>query len=466
MKRSKTDESVTDEITFSAEPQRARLSVSVVSRPALPTFAAGEEYMTFLVEFPGKQKPHAIHIADAASGASIFTVALLGGGVPRESVEMFGKTYAIHDTHQVVCDGIAIEAVFVTLENASYDDKDGSSVRLRVQLSPNAYMESLFPGRFVDETRFFPPDVDAEATHMKLDPRRVQQRTPAWMAIRNAARMSGTRAYKSIGYYTSDSGPPDARGRANMRYGSQSEDYALLLLLHAYPHMSVRRVGWCRAPAGRFPHGWGASPDGLLDDPSVSALPASIAQHYASLDAFEPITRGVLEIKSSKSSLAFSPYFLPQVYAEMIATNTLWCMLVRVRANREARLYRIFRHPLVEERLVRLLKRAAGAPDLEALVQEQPYEEMRRYFQSVAEKLPFAQATLSAEHAQHYEDYCARVRTHSPQASSSAETRRLLDELDAQHAQIMARVRDEGALRALCIAQSAALSSCSSKHTQ
>jgi hypothetical protein len=146
---------------------------------------------------------------------------------------------------------------------------------------------------------------------------------------------------------------------------------------------------------------------------------------------------------------------------EMIATNTLWCLVVRMRGNRDARVYRVFRHPLVERRIVELLKYAAArARTIESVVQEPPFVEMRACFDEIARRMPFAQITLSAEHAERYKAHRAQVA--APRALS------LRQQLLAQIAFIVDEATPPEQLQGLCAAHSETLrafvagSSCSS----
>src|SRR6185369_15745290 len=95
------------------------------------------------------------------------------------------------------------------------------------------------------------------------------------------------------------------------------------------------------------------------------------------------IESGACEFKTSRTKVALEPYFIPQMYMEMISLNVVWCDLIRYRptsvhtpdngyvTQHTAHVYRIYRNQALEADLVRLWKRAhANVQQLQDIVQE------------------------------------------------------------------------------------------------
>lgn len=190
-----------------------------------------------------------------------------------------------------------------------------------------------------------------------------------------------------------------------MRLGAQSEDYATLIYMSKFSERSVETVGWCKSPKP----GWGASPDGIVLDPSMTwaHVDQSIAQYYTE-DERNPLSiqKGVLEIKTSAKSLSMADYYYPQLYVEMFATRALWCDLVRYRQQRtwdertrswtfqhRARIYRVYRHRPTEEAMFRLIQYAlSNRARLQQVVHEDSnFLEMRAHFRKLAAAAPYTE---------------------------------------------------------------------------
>jgi hypothetical protein len=237
--------------------------------------------------------------------------------------------------------------------------------------------------------------------------------TALWFKLRG--QVSGTKAYVLLGFYVPQKNEAggatwsffksetfSAFSRVAMRLGSISEDPALLLYLSHYTEQTFYEIGWCPAPAG-YPVGWGASPDGKLVDPNMTwdQVPPEIREHYKP-DDFD-ITHGVLEIKTTRGEPIMQPYYIPQVYLEMIALNVVWANVIRYRPARvydaerkvhtvhnTARVYRVWRHKPTEEWFVKLWTRAyANASKLQDFVHtDEQYVRARAHIVDMANNMP------------------------------------------------------------------------------
>jgi hypothetical protein len=241
---------------------------------------------------------------------------------------------------------------------------------LETQVDTKRFCNSLLKN--VHVLPWFPPDVDPAHYGIRIDTRKIPQRTPLWFKLRGT--VTGSKAYALLGYfvppppapynfYKGSSSSFSAFARSAMRLGTVSEDAAMIAYLHAFPDRSFYELGWCPLPAPA-PLGWGASPDGLLEDPSMISwdmVPADVASHYSEEERVANpggLAKGACEFKTSRTKTCMEAYFYPQVYMEMMALNVYWCDLVRYRPGAEARVYRIYRHKPTEELLMRLWKRA------------------------------------------------------------------------------------------------------------
>jgi hypothetical protein len=331
-----------------------------------------------------------------------------------EHVSILDLTYEVYETHQLIQDEKKTTlGLFIEFINTSHNVNGALVVRLNVSMGHTFIPKTLGAKRYKD-TVFFPYDIDPTQYGLRVNPQTIPQRTPLWFKLRGA--VSGSKAYTLLGYWV----PTKAKDphwsfegggasfndtqKANMRFGSQSEDYAALLYMMKFPQTRLEMVGWCNAPAPRFPADWGASPDGLIVDPTLTwkDMPACFNASSGMLP-----TRGALEIKSSKTSLKMDAYYLPQVYMEMICLQTMWCDLVRYKRSsstdasthqwsyeHKARVYRIYRDKETEEQLVSLLRYALERKErLQDVVQEPQFVAMRSFLADLAEKLEYIEIT-------------------------------------------------------------------------
>ena len=324
-----------------------------------------------------------------------------------ERIVLLDRVYHAYETHVLALDEheTTLLAVFVLNE-------------------PNEahWMVSRYGQRFMPLS-WFPPDVDPTLYGLKVDARRIPQRTPLWFKMRG--QVTGTKAYTLMGYWVpSTTGwtldePKTFSPQAQeaMQLGTDSEYIVECAYMSERPGCTLSAVGWCDAPVPLYPRGWGASPDALIRDSNMSwnAVPPDIQKYYA-----EPqdVAQGVLEIKTSRKSLAMEPYFLPQVYMEMIATGTIWCDLVRYKpaaggkGGGTARIYRIYRHRPTEELITGLIKIALATPAAQLqdlLLKDQRWSEARDFLKAVAKQLPFVEMVVDASHETEWKAYKASL---------------------------------------------------------
>lgn len=311
-----------------------------------------------------------------------------------DSVTLMDRCYKVFETYAL---GQDTEDVGITY--GLYFSIDHEASKIRVDMSLSWLPSQVF--QFSRHVHFFPYDVDPTLYGLKVDTSKVPQRTPLWFKLRG--EVSGTKAYQLLGFWVpSKQEDPnwtldgdhvfDEQSKANMRFGSESEDKALMVYAHHSKHITkIQLTGWCKAPAP-LPLSWGASPDGLVTDINYtwSDVPEDIKQYYESSSLFD-VRQGVLEIKCSRAKITLEAYFFPQVYMEMISTNRIWCDLVRY-TPKKTRVYRIHRHKPTEDMLISLWKYARSNVDrLRDVIQEEAFVKIRNYFKRLASVMPFVE---------------------------------------------------------------------------
>lgn len=309
--------------------------------------------------------------------------------------------YLCSDTHQLQVHGQGDErqviALYLTLCNNSISTNGGA---LDLLLQPHVSMKSHLSGAFgADRYRtlaWFPPDVDPTLWGLRIDARSIPQRSPLWFKLRGP--VSGSKAYQLLGFFMNAPKRFNAFAKSAMRLGTLCEDVATTAYLVTFPERAFQEVGWCAAPHG--PAGWGASPDGMLIDTTMTwdKVPDEVRADYAGReDAFD-ITHGACEFKTSRTKLCCEAYFLAQVYMEMIALDVVWCDLVRYRPLRAwdpdtskwsyrdvAHVYRVWRRRDLEARLMELWKRASSSSTNNSRVQDEPpFVQMRGELEHMA----------------------------------------------------------------------------------
>ncbi len=368
-------------------------------------------------------------------GKVVFSSRLLPQPTPGAKTAILDRVYWTFETHSIMLDEkeTSIYGMYIELENTGT-----KTVKIEPAIDMSVtWLTRTFTDKRFTSLPFFPPDIDPAEYNLKIDVRKIAQKTPLWFKLRGD--VTGTKMYTLIGFWvpTKEKDPTwtfdgekvfDAFSRENMRFGSQSEDYAIMMLLLFRPNISIELVGCCPAPPP-YPSNWNASPDALIFDPNMSwaEIPETTSAQYTLEDGFDP-RQGVMEIKSSKTKLNMAAYFYPQIYMEMITTKRIWTDLVRYRRTsvnngdgtwsykHVARIYRVYRHKKTEETIVRLGKMAyANRATLQTLVHTNPeYIAIRHYFEELAEQATYVEITLDdcrdCNGEQIFKDYYKRKR--------------------------------------------------------
>lgn len=391
----------------------------------------GKEQNFYVLKFhrPGLKQPH-LYSFYALNGNNecIYSIKLAQGN-PQETTALMDRTYQVYETYALGQDTETTHSMYfqIVQDSKNKHNEECSKYRMCVDMTLSWLPKHIT--HFERGVKFFPYDVDPTKYGLKLNTTQIIQKTPIWFKVRG--EVSGTKAYQLLGFWVPTEKEDPAwtldgdhvfseQSKANMRFGSESEDKGLLTYaLNSKNISKIQLAGWCNAPpSAGLPTGWGASPDGLVCEPSHtwSEIPESIRKFYEDSLSVSPLasgsernkfdpTLGVLEIKSSPTKLSFEPYFFPQVYMEMIATHRIWCDLVRYTPTK-IRVYRIYRHKPTEDTLISLWKNARKRVDnLRKTIQEEPYVKMRNYFKELAKSLTFTEIPTNRTEIKAYEEY-------------------------------------------------------------
>lgn len=316
--------------------------------------------------------------------------------------------YLCSDTHQLQVRGqgheLQVIALYLTLCNNNISTTSSLDLLLQPHVSMKTHLSGAFGADRYQSLAWFPPDVDPTLWGLRIDARSIPQRSPLWFKLRGI--VSGSKAYQLLGFFMNAPKRFNAFAKSAMRLGTLCEDVAAAAYLVTFPARVFQEVGWCAAPHG--PAGWGASPDGVLIDASMTwdSVPDYVRADYVGREGAFDITRGACEFKTSRTKLCCEAYFLAQVYMEMIALDVVWCDLVRYRPLRAwdadalkwtyrdvAHVYRVWRRRDLEARLMELWKRASSSSSSSSTMNssrvqdEPPFVQMRSELEHMAAAL-------------------------------------------------------------------------------
>lgn len=331
--------------------------------------------------------------------------------------------YVVFPTHQLqvtnatdVKDGKTNQVKITKLYLRAENNLTFSGGTTEILMEPSVDLGALilkptFGARYIP-LDFFPPDINPADYELEIDPRYIPQRCPLWFKMR--ADVSGSKSYKFVGFFippkTSKEGqnwsfnnpePMTPFQKARMCMGVLSEDPMTAAYLTRYPNRIFSEIGACSVPHNLgYPLNWGASPDGLVCDPdmTLSKIPQKYRKHLGLYPGRFDVTKGVVEFKASAKKLSLEAYFLPQLYMEMIATNTCWADLVRYKRTstrddttgkwvytHQFRVYRVYRHKPTEDMLVKCLRYASTNKHiLQDVVQQKQFKDLRSFFKEVS----------------------------------------------------------------------------------
>jgi len=310
------------------------------------------------------------------------------------------RFYKFTETHQVFYEeslhGRLFKGFSFSIQNCHVDDKiDGPVWNVVVDMSK--YINKAAPDQFVG----------LESTPIRSDygvgiePRHRAQGEPFWEQYRKGKitkslgvyrytpideyknakwyernRVGGSGAYKWAGKEFASKGddgrwkirniPPDKpiEGNCAMRMGSLYEESVMLTyLMNTQAHTKVSEYGWndFASDVGHEKY-YGASPDGIITDPSmtIDIVPARRLQTWkdagvipGDIDNFDS---GLLEIKCSRRNDNMMDYYRIQCIWGMMIFDVYWAHLVKFQVDGTCRVYTMYRDFVHEEKLKNLIR--------------------------------------------------------------------------------------------------------------
>ena len=266
-----------------------------------------------------------------------------------------------------------VKAIYFTLENNQLDESKKNVPLWQLGIDEKTYwMEKNFEDQYIPLPFIHPnPEVDP-----KVPSDRIPQSHPLWKKKRERenpppstslkGKVGGSTAYKLIGFFK-NSGLEKPDPNVAMRMGRLIEMEVVVAYLKQYPNRKVYETGWNPHPKDK---NQGASPDAIIVDTTwtIDSFPEWVINRCKrdnNINVEEIDTmRGILEIKVSKKNNAFMAYYLPQLYQEMICTDTWWAELVKYcTTSKEIKVYRVYRDPEFENKLRECITRSTTKLD-------------------------------------------------------------------------------------------------------
>lgn len=293
-------------------------------------------------------------------------------------------------------------------------------------------------------------DEDDDGAEIPIEKR--LQRRYHWFELRanTEHRVSGSTTTSLLGFYPKSD--IDDRARKRMARGRAREIDVLFTVMHAWGDRleTVEEVGTYIMRGHRNIH---STPDALAYFKPGRMRPprwvvelwhknpiSSVGVAYADM----PLERAVLEFKVSygddqyRPSTKFSPYYIPQLYMEMMATDSRSAYLIRYSPTlNRAHAYHIWRDPVVEKNLLDILvmRRQLGEDGLVKLRATRQFKQRCIRFAdwyNVKNKKPPRYEVLDVplDTIQQYHQWQASLQ-YAPSTGNTHENNRLLSQIRA-----------------------------------
>ncbi len=344
-----------------------------------------------------------------------------------------------------------VVAIYFTIENNSIEptkwEAPDTLPKWEIGFNNSGKLAEMYPKQWVSLDDIHPdPEVNPG-----IPINRQPQRNIQWGRHRSACsnlsvlggKWGGSIWASALGFYPEEGlRNTSFKGNHYTRFGRLKEPHIMIANLeavtnnmHGFGDRVYYETGWWDHPT--IPD-CGASPDCLIKDPrrTWDTLPvwyrkemeAWVRQNPGSIDlASIDFSIGVGEAKErrfdndKKEGPRMEAKYLPQIYAEMICTNTWWSELTRnCDQTGETRLYRIYRKPrlvkMIETQIIRVRDAMLGGATYEEAICSPETERLQKFFHQLCafynspteKKRYYNLSSPTGQRVQEFED--ARVR--------------------------------------------------------
>ncbi len=186
--------------------------------------------------------------SDSGDSSVILNVPLYDiAEMPYEATSLLDMEYVAFETHAIsfVENSDEARAIYFQVCTA-YVTGSKPHPQLTIDMGMWWFVNQ-FPDRFTP-IQFFPSDVNPINYGLHIDASKIPPRSPLWFSFRGP--VTGRKASTLLGFYVPKTGnwSIDAEAvfsdktKELMWFGTDSEDVALVILLHAYPNIKVRKT--------------------------------------------------------------------------------------------------------------------------------------------------------------------------------------------------------------------------------
>lgn len=282
-------------------------------------------------------------------------------------------TFLILPNFQVHMNGDSkVKAIYFILEDNQMDESKQDVPKWSLDINKDYCFERMFGSRYIPLDHVHPdPLVDVSHIPSHKQPQRGVKWFENRLIVKDPkvskvikGKIGGSKVVKMTGFYKSD-GFNRVNPSRILKLGRIEEDSVLVSYLDHYKNRKVSEIGWCTHPKDPLQ---GSSPDWLTHDSemSMSTLPDWLTLIYKKHGIYEKVKKrikyGVGEAKVSERDSDFKASYIPQLYQEMICSDTYWSDLVKYcPTTGEIKCYRVYRQPGYEEDHVRVIQETKKA---------------------------------------------------------------------------------------------------------
>lgn len=305
--------------------------------------------------------------------------------------------YLVFPTHAAKLDNLLIESLFLVICNVQLQG-DVDTPIYNVEFRPPEHE------RFI-ELPYMPP---VAIPGLAIDGTRWPPGNP--LPFR-AHKFTSSRIPRHLGFYGKDENITGWRAAA-IRFGVQNEITGIFLYLDHFLERVYEQTGYHECEFG------GAKPDGLVTDETTTI----VVPDYPDLDP----TKGILEVKASRTSTQFMASDFAQCVWELMACNRAWGDIVRYCETQKRnpvsglwetvhlwRCVRLYRSKKLEEDIREIVHNGLDATEMRAHLEKVAHD-ANTLHSSVIEANPEVLEELGAYKRNYYAQHKRDVPTLDP----------------------------------------------------